>query len=167
MQEVIFNIGVSGSGKTTWSTNIIQSSPNYLRINRDDIRKVLVGSLEGYYKRKNLNNIETIVTEIEEQIGEKALFEGYNLIIDNTNLTIKYINSKLKILEKYNKHYNANVQFKFKIFPLDNEYILRDRISKRDSLLKTDLGYLDKQLVSLPVIIDYINKNYKDKIINE
>ena len=64
--EVIINVGISGAGKSTWTTQFIKENPNYLRINRDDIRKTLVGDLNGYYERKDLNRIETSINFIEE-----------------------------------------------------------------------------------------------------
>lgn len=47
MNNVIITVGISGSGKSTWSTNFIKENPKYLRLNRDDIRKTLVGDLDG------------------------------------------------------------------------------------------------------------------------
>lgn len=167
MQEVIFNVGVSGSGKSTWTTNFIKNNPNYLRINRDDIRKTLVGDLNGYYQRKDLNIIENLVTNLEAYILVEALRKNYNIIMDNTHLKPSYIKDKLDLINHWSQALGREVSSKFKIFPINSKYILKDRISKRDSILEIDLGYIDKQIKSLPIVIDYINKNFKDQIINE
>lgn len=165
MQEVIINVGVSGSGKSTWTTSFIKNNSKYLRINRDDIRKTLVGDLMGYYNRKDLSTIEFIVTKLENNIGESALLRDYSLIVDNTNLSIKTINEKLKAIEKLNKLYGTNIQFSFRIFPLSDHWTLKSRVNERDKF--PNLDYIDKQLKSLPVIIDYLEANFKGKVVYE
>jgi predicted kinase len=165
VQQVIFNVGVSGSGKSTWTTNFIKNNSNYLRINRDDIRKTLVGDLLGYYNRKDLNTVENIVSSIENHIGEKALLNEYSVIVDNTNLSIKTINEKIKVIEKYNNHYGTNIQFSFRVFPLSDHWTLKARVNERDKF--PNLDYIDKQLKSLPTIIKYLEDNYKEKIVYE
>lgn len=52
MKKLIILVGISGSGKSTWATEYIQKNPDTLRINRDDIRKSLVGTLKNYYPRR-------------------------------------------------------------------------------------------------------------------
>jgi hypothetical protein len=165
MQEIIFNVGVSGSGKTTRTIDFIRNNPNYLRINRDDIRKTLVGDLMGYYNRKDLNTIESIVTKLENNIGELALLRKYSLIVDNTNLSIKTINEKLKIIENFNKYYGTNIQFSFRIFPLYEASLLKMRVLGRDG--NPNLDYIDKQIKSVPAIIDYLEANFKGKVVYE
>lgn len=64
MQQVIINVGVSGAGKTTWSTQYMKKNIGNYRINRDSIRLQLVGTLDDYYQRKDLNYLEKLVTEI-------------------------------------------------------------------------------------------------------
>ena len=89
MKNIILTIGISGSGKSSWTTNFIKENSNYLRINRDDIRKTLVGNLDGYYQKepRQLNHIENIVTFTENHLFDDLISCNYNVIIDNTNLT--------------------------------------------------------------------------------
>lgn len=159
MNKLIICVGISGSGKTTWATNFIKNNSNYVRINRDDIRKVLVGDLEGYYNRKDLSNIETKITNIETLI----LFNmsGYNIVIDNTNLTTKYINRWIDIANKYK--FNIN----FKLFDCDLEKAQK-RVYDRDYWILrdlTDTTYIDKQYQQYQSVKKWILENYTNNII--
>ena len=91
-QNIIICCGISGSGKSTYSTELCRLDSNYRRINRDDLRKQLVGTLEGYYKRIDINSLEKNVTELLKLQCDYLLKKSYNLIIDNTHLSIKYLN---------------------------------------------------------------------------
>lgn len=155
--QVIITIGVSGSGKSTWASKFVKDNPGWVRVNRDDLRKVLVGNLDGYYQRKDLNTLEMIVTQYSQLLIINLLLRDFNVIIDNTHLKPAYIEEiRAFILDK------IPVDFKFKIFPLKDSTILKDRISARDSV---DTSYIDKQIQSLPGITSYIEDNYKENMI--
>lgn len=170
MKQVIINIGVSGAGKTTWSVAYIKDNPKIMRINRDDIRKMLMGTLNGYYKKANLNEIETYINDLEQMIFLNHVSSGYSVIIDNTNLTPRYIQKWISLVENYNLTLNKD-QEKFelgiKIFSEVDRNILRDRILKRDSLFQEELNYIDRQIISLNNAVMYVKDNYKNLIINE
>ncbi len=170
IQQVIINIGVSGSGKTTWSTDYIFKHPNTIRINRDDLRKHFYGSLSGYYQYIYLNKRETYITNTEELLFIGAIQAGYDIIIDNTNLKPLYIRKWLDFVKAYNDLRGTNIEVKFKIFPENNQGLLKNRILIRDSNIFGDikeLAYINKQISSLPGIIKYVEDNYKTQIINE
>lgn len=175
--EIIICVGISGSGKSSWSTQFIKDNPNYLRINRDDIRKTLVGNLDGYYQRSDLGNIEELVNQIEESLFYKLFNHGhYNVIFDNTNLKVSYINRWLKIFERYELLTNDITNFKFKLFDISLEEA-RDRVGLRDFKELIDketefygydfdkVDYIDKQWLQYKEIKRFIHTNYKDKII--
>jgi len=110
MSNVIICVGISGSGKSTWSTQLIRSSTDYIRCNRDDIRRTLIGDLVDYYGRRDLGGFEKMVTNIEYFIWETAIRLKKSVIIDNTNLKISTIN---KIL---NYFYSSGYTVQFKLF---------------------------------------------------
>lgn len=166
MQQIIFNIGVSGSGKTTWTTDQIKNNPNTLRINRDDLRRVLVGDLKGYYQRPDLNSIETIISNTEAHMIVEALRRNYNIIFDNTNLRSSYINDKINMVEHWSEVFNKDINIKFKIFNEINPDLLKLRVSQRDNIsLNNDTAYIDKQIKSFNNIVSYIKEYYKDQIL--
>lgn len=160
--NVIINVGISGSGKSTWTTNFIKNH-KYLRINRDDIRKVCVGDLKDYYKRSDLNIIEThIISIIEYDLFINYLEMNTNFIIDNTNLKQKYIEKWINMLEDH------DVTYQFKLFDCDVN-IAKQRVITRDfphlNLQSPELNYIDKQYTDYQQIKKYILEKHESKII--
>ena len=112
MQQVKIIVGISGSGKSTYSKQFVDNNSSWLRINRDELRKSILNiSLKEYWNwnTNDINRIESIVTTMQTSAINVGLKNNWNLIIDNTNLKLSYINSILNIL----KDYNVEVSFKF------------------------------------------------------
>ena len=82
-QELVITIGLPASGKTTWTNEWIEQHPEYVNVNRDDIRLGLQG-------RKRYNKFskwrEDLVTEISTATAKGALEAGKSVIISDTNL---------------------------------------------------------------------------------
>lgn len=135
--KLLILIGISGSGKTTWSTNYIKENSNWYRVNRDDIRKELVGDLKDYYKREDLEFLENKISDIQHNQIRELLLSGKNVILDNTNLKDKYIND---YINKYN--HLADIELKLFSVSLDGA---KSRIFKRDGLSDEEMKYLIKQ----------------------
>src|SRR5574343_149784 len=104
MKKLLILIGISGAGKSTFS----QPLKDFTRINRDDIRKMTF-QLDNYYSTPGIKEREKIVDKIEDNILEILLEEKKNIVIDNTNLNIKYIAKYTEIAKKYN--YNLELKF--------------------------------------------------------
>src|SRR6185295_16122559 len=83
MQKVIFTIGLPASGKSTWSKDFAEKHINYVRVNRDDLR-----NMRGKYW---LPKQEDLITVWERDCICSALYEGYNVIVDATNLNQKFM----------------------------------------------------------------------------
>ena len=150
MNNVIITIGISGSGKSTWSTQFIKDNANYVRCNRDDIRRVLVGDLVSYYTRKDVNRLEDIVTGFQyEAIRDIIDSYNYNIIIDNTNLRKKYIQDVINEFEDY-----CTIQFK--LFDCDL-LEAKNRVAKRDNY---PLSFDENHVYICPAV-DYIDKQYQ------
>lgn len=172
MKEVIICIGISGSGKSTWTTKFIKENSNYLRINRDDIRKTLVCNLDGYYQRRDLNTIETKVNHIEDFLFDNIWGINKYPIIDNTNLKQSYIYNWIFKVNEYNSQKAQGLypdspilDFKFKLFDISLEDAER-RVAKRENMQTfEDLNYITKQFEQYKQIKQWILNNYNDKII--
>lgn len=159
MNKLIICVGISGSGKSTWSTNYIRENPNTLRINRDDIRRTLVGSLDGYYQRKDLQSIERVVNNIEDEITDTLWSKESNIIIDDTNLKQDYLNRWIIIF----KSRSYLIQFKLFDISLEEAQI---RVAHREKMHSfEDLGYIDKQFKQYKQIKKYLETNHKNQII--
>lgn len=104
-------IGASGSGKSTYASNKVQSDFNrYIRVNRDDIRQLLFGyndiTIDNYYKLPNLNKLEKEVTKYEDTLIYEGIESNKTVIIDNTNL------NRQKDLESL-KYWNVETELTF------------------------------------------------------
>lgn len=112
--KIIITQGISASGKTYWATNFVKSNPEYVNINRDDIRGELFcdGKLNwSIYKSTKVK--EAKVTEMQDQLISEAVLAGKSIIISDTNLN-------LKTLERFkNLPCLAEYQLEYKVFKVD------------------------------------------------
>lgn len=78
MKKIIVTKGLPASGKTTWARNWVNEDPkNRVRVNRDDIRKML-----GPYW---IPQREDLVTALENTTIAKAIARDYDVVVDATN----------------------------------------------------------------------------------
>lgn len=86
MNKVILTKGLPASGKTTWAKKMLDENPEqFKRINKDDLRAMLDNK---FFSRKN----EKFVLKIRDTIINEALNEGFNVIVDDTNINPKHHN---------------------------------------------------------------------------
>ena len=117
MKKIIVLVGISGSGKSTYASSLVQSDPQeYVLVNRDKIRELLFGytenSVVNYYKREDLGALEKQVTLYEDTLIHEGLNLGKTVIVDATHLEKKY-------LDRY-KFWNVPIEYKyFDIEPLE------------------------------------------------
>lgn len=143
--KAIFLKGIPASGKTTWAKEFIKSNPKYVRVNRDDIRSML--------SIKWSRDVEKTVVQIQQESIFSALDNGYNVIIDDTNLSepkMKELKDYIKCAMEFSKLYE--VTFSEKFFDIS----LKEAI-KRDSERENPVG----QTVIKRFYYQYINKNPK------
>ena len=140
-------IGVSGSGKSTYTRGILKSHPNSVRLNRDDLRRTLFGVEQtdrSYYQRPDFRSCEKLVSEIVEQSIYDMLNQGRDIILDNTHLQKKYID---EILRRFNHLTDINLMFVHGTSKIDLE-LFRNRLLERysnDPDPKEAVRYLDRQ----------------------
>ena len=171
-KELIILVGISGSGKSTWTENYIKNTNNTLRINRDDLGKSLVKDLKSYYQRADLNQLEIIISTTSYSLFNILMDLDKDIILDNTNLKKDYF-SNFIILASAN-----NYNIKFKLFDcniitakkriLDRDYNTwcddEDLFLDQDILSKT--SYIDTQLEQYENIKRYILKEYAHLIMH-
>lgn len=93
--EVIINVGVPASGKSTWTKEFIKKNPDYVRVSRDSFRYMLKDS--GWCEPK----IEKMITNLVNNAILTALSNKLNVIVDNTNLRAKSINQIIDLVHEY------------------------------------------------------------------
>jgi predicted kinase len=93
---VAFLKGIPGSGKSTYSKQFVLDNPNYVRINKDDLRR-----MRGKYW---IPEQEQIIGEWELALCSIVARLKKNLIVDGTNLNNATVNKiKKAIKEAYTK----------------------------------------------------------------
>ena len=84
MRTIILTKGIQASGKSTWAKEQLKKYPGkYKRINKDDLRAMLDND---EFSPKN----ETFILNVRNQIVERALWKGLDVIIDDTNFHNKH-----------------------------------------------------------------------------
>ena len=130
MKNIKLLIGISESGKSTYSHELWETNPsNFVIINRDKIRELLFGytesSIHNYYKRNDIAKLEKKVTKYEDTLIYEALEENKTVILDATHLKKKYIE----------RHEYWNVPIELVWFDID-----LDTAIERDSIRNRKVG---------------------------
>jgi predicted kinase len=135
MKQVIFTVGPSASGKTTWANiwvahrnqmkKLGMSTDSWVNINRDDIRA------EVFKQKKNNASFkwsewkwkwEDEVTSIQRERIQQAIADGVSVVISDTNLNQKYLHKTIEIFT--NEGYE--VTYRYFTDASYNELIARD-----------------------------------------
>lgn len=117
MLKVILTVGIPGSGKSTWAKAEIAKDPaNWVRVNNDDLRAMMNGSVWS-------SDYEKMITDTRNYLIRDALKRNKHVIIDNLNLNRRHFADVCKIAKSLNK----NIQVFEKDFFIDlEEAIARD-----------------------------------------
>ena len=113
MSELILTIGLPASGKTYWATEFIKNHPNYVNVNRDDIRLMLQGR-ERYNKFSKWR--EGVVSTIQFSSAKHALLNGKSVIISDTNLNPSVQNKWRSFADNFYKNHGVDVTYKEQLF---------------------------------------------------
>jgi predicted kinase len=76
-------VGISGSGKSTYARKVVETEQKYVRMNRDSLRQMMLCGRSWEPK------IEKVVMAVAKETVRAAINKGFNVIIDDTNTTIK------------------------------------------------------------------------------
>ena len=136
-QKIIFLRGLPASGKSTWSKQFCIDNPEFVRINKDDLRIQLGNPTYS-------SAFENDVVGIQREMGNIILKHGKSLIIDDTNFASKH--------EEYWKMVAdmGDYDFEIKFFDVPCEECV-----KRDKERENSVGAM---------IIRMMNKNYLKSI---
>ena len=104
MPKMLILSGIPASGKSTFAKQFVKENNGWIRINKDDIRRMF-----GEYW---LPKRESLVEAVEYAIAEDAAFYGWNIIVDDTNLNPKYI----KVWKELADEFEYEIEYKeFKV----------------------------------------------------
>jgi predicted kinase len=89
-------VGAPASGKSTWAKSEIAKDPNnWCRINNDDLRAMLNGSVWS-------SDYEKMITDTRNYLIRDALKRGKNIVIDNVNANRRHFDDVCKIAKSVN-----------------------------------------------------------------
>ena len=98
IRKFIIIQGIPGSGKSFYSRELLSNmgSDTTVRVNMDDIRNML----GDYWVPKR----ERLVKKIMNNTIIESIFNGYNIIIDNTNLNKKVLDNYRALVIAHGNH---------------------------------------------------------------
>jgi predicted kinase len=83
MPKIIICKGLPASGKSTWASAFVEQNGDWKRVNKDDLRSMVQGGAwSGKMERQILKTRDTLIRQ--------WLGEGFNVIVDDTNLNPKH-----------------------------------------------------------------------------
>lgn len=95
MKTVQMLKGLPGCGKTTYAREKVSRDNNWVRVNKDDIRKTL------FCNQSNLQ--EKIVVQAEDDLIRFFMNKNKNIIVDDTNFNPHHHRRLQTIVDNYNK----------------------------------------------------------------
>ena len=127
MRKIIIKllVGIPASGKSTWKKKFLLNNRGWVSVCRDEYRLMLDGSQIMDFKG------EKLVTELVNNAIALAVKSKYNVLIDQTNVNLKYLNAMVEFCEKL-----ADVEFQ--IFDI-TEKVAIERDANRDSKVGADV----------------------------
>ena len=141
-------VGCSASGKSTFARQLVEQDSSYKVVNRDKLREMLFGYNESnvseYYSTKELSKNEKLITTFQTTTMRQLLAQGFNIIVDNTNLDKKFLQ---QLLDEF-----PQCEFEYEFIGCDlsvEELIERD--SKRTRQVGKDV--IKRQYQQLQVLI--------------
>ena len=137
-RRIVICIGVPASGKSTWSKEFIRNNPNWVRVNRDDYRLMLKDAQMCDPK------IESMISELVTFAIRKSLAKRLNVIVDATNLRVKYIN-------EFVDEFKHEADISFRIFDISLDKAI-DRDKNRSAKVGEEV--IKKMYANYKILID-------------
>ena len=136
MKKAILTVGVSCSGKTTWSQEFVDQNPRWVIVCRDDIREKILYQFKKIHPftwdkwnwgwEKDVSKEQGRLFELYASYSSN-LIEG--IIVSDTHLSEKYVKKETEMLE------NLGYLVEKRIFHVD-----WDEAVKRDNLRRNGVG---------------------------
>lgn len=167
--ELIILIGCQGTGKSTWANKKVNEDHNFIVVSRDNIRRLLYNldeNFTGYWDINSSIRNEELITSVEEAIIIRALQNNKSVIIDATNVELKYIR---RIFIKYSPYFGVNNIYS-KVFGEydnpDNKHIYWSRTNERGSnpISMKDISSFFDRTANLLKDFDYKIEEIKKEI---
>lgn len=147
-------VGIPASGKSTWSKDKVKYDKKWVRVCRDDYRFML--SQAQILDPKG----EKLVTKMVENAISAAANARYNVIVDQTNVNIKYLRDMVEFCQNY-----GDVTFKIFDIPLKTALerdVARDASVGEDVIKRMYKNHLDL----FDSNFDFSTRKKKDRMVD-
>jgi len=131
MAKLLILRGIPGSGKSTWAKAYVEKNKDWVRVNRDDLR-----NMRGIYW---LPKQEKLITMWENLAVAAALTNGYNVILDSTNMDYGRNGERIDYLRKELSKQGYTYLCQFEVETINFTISLEEAI-KRDLARPNSVG---------------------------
>lgn len=122
-RKVIVCKGIPASGKSTFAKQYCEKNPDWIRVNRDDLR-----NMRGRYWNPKQ---EKLITEMEISCAVAALQDGKNVILDSTNLHKVRLTA---MLEEIRERSGVKISIETKEFKISLEEAIKRDLARPNSV---------------------------------
>lgn len=138
MQTILFLQGLPASGKSTFAKQYCIEFPEFVRINKDDLRELLGNP-------KFTREFENEVLDLERRMGKVILQFGKSLIVDDSNFS--------KIHYNYWRQIAAvnDYEFVFRAFNATVEVCIQRDLAREKPVGKDAILYMAKKYLNYEV----------------
>lgn len=120
MPKITILVGLPASGKSTWAKKAVRSISRTKRVNKDDLRSM---TDDGEWSKEN----ERQILVVRDAIIAEHLRNGYNVILDDTNLHLSHHDRMAEIAQAVSAETGAAIEVDTKFFETSlDECIARD-----------------------------------------
>lgn len=136
-RHILFLVGIPGSGKSTFAKKHVRDHANYKRVNKDELRFMIHDEdFQGGFDRAK----ENYVLACRDHLIRQALKDGYNVVVDDTNIEDKHYNRVCQIAERFAQDRGMSVTVSVKVFdtPLD-ECLRRNALREGKAVVPADV----------------------------
>jgi len=121
MPKIIICKGLPASGKSTWASAFVEQNGDWKRVNKDDLRSMVQGGAwSGKMERQILKTRDTLIRQ--------WLGEGFNVIVDDTNLNPKHEDR----IREIGKEFGSSVEVKW--FHIDVDVAIERDLKRNRSV---------------------------------
>ena len=142
MLKLLMLKGLPGSGKSTWAKQFVADNRNWVRINKDSIRAMIV------YRQRD----EGLVCQFRDALIVNALSNGRSVIVDDTNFHPKHETRLKALAESY------NAEFEIKMFDTPIEDCIKNDLKRTESVGAGVIRQMHQQYIR-PRLTKYPNHN--------
>ena len=125
--------GIPGCGKSTWARDYVAKTRNVIRINRDDLRHILV---EDFNSEGN----ESIINKSKLALIKTAIEFDRNIVLDDTHCYKDYLIFLIDFIRKAGEEFNKTTEIEILDFDVDVDTCV-ERNGKRERSIPTTAIY--------------------------